>query len=68
MLKLRYILIAIAMPCSILLFGINSSDALEITAMYEIGTGDDWGDGGWHTGRVEVDGRKQLLCRVVCKR
>ncbi len=48
--------IAVAMLCSLFLFGmVNSSEALEILSLYSTSNEYDWGNGGWHSARVEVD-------------
>ena len=56
MLRLKSIGIAVAMLCSLFLFGmVNSSEALEILSLYSTSNEYDWGNGGWHSARVEVD-------------
>lgn len=57
MLRQRQKSIGIALAIfSLFLFGINnSSDALEILSLYPTANTYDWGNGGWHSARVEVD-------------
>ncbi len=55
MLKVKSIGIAIAIICSLFFVDVKKSDALEIITWSETSTAYDWGSGGWHSGRIEVD-------------